>query len=410
MLESCPRVVAGKSLILDIDVQQAQLMDCFIQHSVLSDSQLNIILHNANHLVTAFYKPMSCGALHVYYSALPFTPHSTALFQTYQHELHCSLHVCIGHEEDWSTCLHAIECCDHSCDNMKIAVLNDGAQIAVVCNYFLANLLSALCVWDLTTGVYLAMCIQPTVRLSMQSLNFSSNGACITVLGSNNISTIWDSEMCLLLLTLENCSSVALSRHNNLLVSGSPDSVVQVWEVQAGAVVIKLCGHTLEVCTVAFLHDSMCVGSVGCDRGVQVWDISTGVSNKVVTLPVGFHHHNFLNNGSWIASVSGNNIQVWDLSMGIELLLLQGHTKLVELVTFSDNRKQIISISWDHTIRVWDSSTGSELLKLEYHGHHVTCIAFCGDSTQAVSGSNVGVIQIWDCLTDSNSLQMELNL
>jgi WD40 repeat protein len=59
-----------------------------------------------------------------------------------------------------------------------------------------------------------------------------------------------------------------------LLVSGSTDQTVKVWDVNSGQLVCTLHGHTNQVRSVAFGPDRILVSSSE-DGSIKQWDITT---------------------------------------------------------------------------------------------------------------------------------------
>ena len=47
-------------------------------------------------------------------------------------------------------------------------------------------------------------------------------------------------------------------------------------------------------------------------------------------------------------------IQLWDVTTGNQIAVLDGHTKEVETLTFSSNNKTLVSTAMDGTILLWD--------------------------------------------------------
>src|ERR1700679_1573300 len=59
------------------------------QKSHQASNELRDLLHDGERFTLEVFSPISLGALHIYYSALPFTPQSRLLRQVYHYELGC---------------------------------------------------------------------------------------------------------------------------------------------------------------------------------------------------------------------------------------------------------------------------------------------------------------------------------
>ena len=108
----------------------------------------------------------------------------------------------------------------------------------------------------------------------------------------------------------------------------------------------------------------------------------------------------FLSDGTWIVSgLDDRAVQVWDVSTGVELKVLKGHTDQVKSVRFLNDGTQIVSGLDDNSVQVWDASTGVELKGLKGHTDHVNSVRFLSDGMWIVSGSYDGSVQVWDAST-----------
>jgi len=153
--------------------------------------------------------------------------------------------------------------------------------------------------------------------------------------------------------------SVAISPDGNLIVSGSFDKTIRMWDAMTGKTLgPPLHGHTGMVMSVAISPDSKRIVSGSTDKTIRVWDVCTSE-----------------------ASVTP----------------LQGHTDEVLSVAISPNGNLIVSGSSDKTIRVWDAITAKALGEpLRGHTDQVRCVAISPDGERIVSCSDDVTIRVWD--------------
>jgi WD40 repeat protein len=119
-----------------------------------------------------------------------------------------------------------------------------------------------------------------------------------------------------------------------------------------------------------------------------------------------------MNNPQILQNILGRNQQ----NSVDGLMILKGHTDIVNSVSFSPDGQHIVSGSDDSTIRVWNANTtsnryGSCVLTLVCHSEWVKSVAWSPDSRRIVSGLMESLI-VWDVDTNSasygtNILQLE---
>lgn len=147
----------------------------------------------------------------------------------------------------------------------------------------------------------------------------------------------------------------SVSGYGNIVISGSYDTTVRVWDLLKGG----RCKHVLE-----------------------------GHSDKIYSTALNFNARRCFS-GSMDLSIN-----VWDFDKGKLLYSLEGHNLLVGLLELSD--KYLVSAAADSTLRVWDPKTGENLSKLKGHNSAITC--FQHDALRIVSGSE-RMLKLWDIQT-----------
>lgn len=202
-----------------------------------------------------------------------------------------------------------------------------------------------------------------------------------------------------------------------LLVTGSRDHNLHVWKLPLDNeaedadeimepktydtkdpnpyLVCVLLGHTQSVRSVSGYGNIIVSGSY--DTTVRVWDLLDGGRCKHV-----FEGHNdkiysTVLNYKTRRCFSGSmdlSINVWDFEKGKLLYSLEGHNSLVGLLELSD--EYLVSAAADSTLRVWDPNTGENYSKLKGHNSAITC--FQHDGLRIVSGSE-RMLKLWDIRT-----------
>jgi WD40 repeat protein len=292
---------------------------------------------DATRFVSAFCEPIAYSPLHIYRSALLFTPHQTLLHRKYSSEIKFLVGVTGRHEGVWGPCINVIE--GHSEWVNSVAFSNDGTRVVS------GSLDSTVRVWDSSSGT-------EVLRLD----------------GHNSY-----------------VNSVAFSSDGSRIVSGSRDKTVRVWDSPSGAEVMKLIGHSAGVLSVAFSKDGTRIVSGSQDNTARVWDSSSGAE----VLKLDGHSRwvysvAFSNDDAHI--VSGhydNTVHIWDSSSGAEMLKLDRHSLAVRSVAFSNDDTCIVSASDDRTIRVWNSPSGAELFQCN-HEEFIQSVAFLNGNTHIV--------------------------
>ncbi|MBW4563559.1 MAG: NACHT domain-containing protein [Mojavia pulchra JT2-VF2] len=207
------------------------------------------------------------------------------------------------------------------------------------------------------------------------------------------------------LLTLEGHTnwirSVAFSPDGEILVSGSDDKTLMLWNTKTGQCLKTLTGHKERVWSVAFSPDGKTVASSSEDKTVRLWNIHTGECWNVLDK----HTHwvrgvAFSPDGKILASGSSDTkVILWDAHTGNYLKTLEGqHTARVRTVAFSSDGKILASGSDDHTIRLWDIESGRYLYTLLGHTERVRSLAFSPELNSRIlaSASEDHKVILWD--------------
>ncbi|RMZ83197.1 hypothetical protein DV738_g1302, partial [Chaetothyriales sp. CBS 135597] len=148
--------------------------------------------------------------------------------------------------------------------------------------------------------------------------------------------------------------SLAFSPKGNMLVSGSFDEAVFLWDVRSGRIMRQLPAHSDPVGGVDFIHDGTMMCSCSTDGLIRIWDAGTGQCLRT---------------------------------------LVDEDRKGVTSVRWSPNGRYVLGWTLDSCVRLWDY-VGGRCVKT-YMGH-VNKDFSLGEYGFVVSGSENGDILAWD--------------
>jgi WD40 repeat protein len=197
----------------------------------------------------------------IYHSALPLSPSSSWLYKYYATELIGEVKVVKGPPAGWGICSRKV---------------------------------------TLDEGPHVLACWKDTIAVGLESSN-------ITLL-----SAITGSQMAVLSGHTGGVGSLAFSSDGTLLVSGSSDKTLKLWDIQTGGVVKTFLGHTSQVCSVSISADCTTIAS-GSDGTICLWYIQTGECYCVIKEAWVAHVVFSPTDPQHLISASLNAVQQWDI-------------------------------------------------------------------------------------------------
>lgn len=211
-------------------------------------------------------------------------------------------------------------------------------------------------------------------------------------------------------LCLDTCIS---SSGRTLIVTGSKDNSVRLWDSESRHCIGVGVGHMGAVGAVAFSRkrqDFFVSGS--SDRTLKVWSLdgisedgvdSTNLKAKAVVAA----HDKDINsvavapNDSLVCSGSQDRTAcVWRLPDLVSVVVLKGHKRGIWSVEFSPVDQCVLTASGDKTVKIWAISDGSCLKTFEGHVSSVLRASFLTRGTQFVSCGADGLVKLWTVRTN----------
>jgi len=236
-----------------------------------------------------------------------------------------------------------------SCKINFLQVHPDQRQLVTTCSG------TTLYEWDLSTGLQRSTFNPPGGSVH----HFVLSNDLIAISGSDSV-RVYDRAHTNMLYQITGMYSFVhrMKIHNGLLLGGSWDGFVKVFNLSDGSLLSTFSGHNNPIY------------SLDIDKETRL--IVTGSSDR--------------------------SIKLWNVSENSLLATMRGHSKMINSVRLSPCGSRIFSGSKDCTIRVWDTNRSECVYEYDEHQNSVNCLQFDGRNL-LVSGSSDSTLRIWDIRT-----------
>lgn len=203
--------------------------------------------------------------------------------------------------------------------------------------------------------------------------------------------------------------SLSLSPDGQTVALAGSDWTLRLVDVRSGASRILGRGED-RILRTAFSPDGQSVATEHVNGRVQWWTLADG-SSKVLAerftgLPQRFYAANGVQvspDGRTLASgQDGLGLRVWDPENGTGRRLL-GHEGRITVIAFSPDSQLLASGSYDHTVRIWDLARG-EGRALYGFDDVVSSVAFSRDGRILAATSSDGTARLFQVTTDSSQV------
>jgi WD40 repeat protein len=272
-------------------------------------------------------------------------------------------------------------------------------------------------VWDVAT----ASCRQTLKEHQgwVWSVTFSPDGQTMATAGNDQIIRLWNSatgELCKRLVGHEGwVRTIRFDSSGQQLISGGDDTTLRIWDVATGDCLQVLSGHrraimsvayappldTAQAGTLATAMDGAIIVSGSQDCTVRIWDAVTGQCLRVLSAVKTRIWSVALHPGGRLL-LSGSNdstLRLWNPRTGQPLRTLPASCIGLKGIAYSPDGRVLASGGDDQIIRLWDVASGKQFLSLEEHQGWIWNFAFTPDGQQLASASGDGTLKLWDLRT-----------
>jgi platelet-activating factor acetylhydrolase IB subunit alpha len=197
-----------------------------------------------------------------------------------------------------------------------------------------------------------------------------------------------------------------------VVVSGSEDGSIKVWDYECGDYLKTLKGHTNTVNSLDFNASGTCLASCSTDLSIKLWDVSNNNTYSCIRTLRGHDHtiscirfllskpetttqaqatattaeSTTLLQGFLISASRDHTVKVWDVETGFCEQTLSEHCDWVRCLAVKEGL--FCSSGNDTCIYVHDADTRTKIGELRGHEHVVESLAFCMTNTNTTSSSS----------------------
>jgi WD40 repeat protein len=190
---------------------------------------------------------------------------------------------------------------------------------------------------------------------------------------------------------------VVLGPGQDVVATGDAEGVVRLWDVATGNLRYRTPAGGGFVFGIAF-HAGV-VAAAHRDGVVRFWDAATGAAAGEVRVADGAVHRLVSTGDLLVAAGAGGRLSGWDTADRVPVVELAGHTDDVLAVDAHPGEPLLASGDAAGHVRIWDTATGEVRHVLEGHLGAVYCVAWSPRGDLLASGDSAGTVCLWDAAT-----------
>ena len=241
---------------------------------------------------------------------------------------------------------------------------------------------------------------------AVMSAVLSPDGRLVLSGSSDGTMKLWDAATGRLIRTFEGhngaVDAVLFTRDGKRAISASNDKTIKLWDLASGRVLRTFEGHTGEVKSIALSRDGGSVLSASFDKTLRLWDLASGRLLRTFNgHAAGVSSVAISPDGRFaIASDQAATIRLWDIATAQTVRTFKAPPLSgIISVTFSPDGATFMSSGFDKTMRLWDVASDRLLRTFTGHADAVLTAAFSPDGARVVSGGFGTDLRLWDVAT-----------
>ena len=263
-------------------------------------------------------------------------------------------------------------------------------------------------VWDLATGGRKEEFASDVGGIIF--VRWHPDGQRFLMVGKKGAASLWGSDgggslvRYQLASNRERMETVAWLQNGAYLLSGDHDGHIRIWDVESGAIVNFLVGHSAAVQQVLvypgeerFLSAGKEVSSeTGSEGTVRLWDVGKAREIQVLQDHVGgIQDVSWGRNQSEFVSVGGDGVmRLYTTVAELEIPVIQAANGRVFSANWIDDESRILTGGGSNAA-IWNAKSGENILNIS-HDEPIWSVRLRADGHQIIAASEGGHAHIWD--------------
>ena len=196
-------------------------------------------------------------------------------------------------------------------------------------------------------------------------------------------------------------TSIGWKPDGSVLITGSSDSIVRIWNTSTGALISEYLEHS-GIGSPSWSPDGLEVLATHL-VGLRRWNAANG--NLIATLldqngqPARASYSTWNLSSTRIASSTLNTVRIWNTDTNALLYEGQEHDQPINDIQWHPIQDRFVTVSDDGTAKIWDASSATVIETLQSPNNRITHAAWNFDGSKLALAITNGPIEIWDIAT-----------
>ncbi|XP_022645261.1 NACHT domain- and WD repeat-containing protein 1-like isoform X3 [Varroa destructor] len=224
-------------------------------------------------------------------------------------------------------------------------------------------------VWALSLG--LPVCSFKEHHSKIVSVSITADSRRILSVDASGVHKVWQADSGSTLTSYNKKPFNQVTLHHNIVFSigGKNDQQVKYWPLH-DVDHEKTVGHSDVILCYTVTFDGKVLVTGSQDKSLKVWEVATTKITQVLVgheAPVNCVAVAPLSNTMAVSGSLDCNLIVWDMTTGTDNFILRGHTDAIKDVKLTLDTSVVISCSEDNTVQLWNTTNGHRVASFDLH-------------------------------------------